>query len=396
MTALFAATEGDAAIAFIEIGALALGLAAVAFVASRLGITAVPFYLIAGLGLGEGGIVTLDVSEDFVSIGADIGVLLLLFTLGLEYSTAELSHGLRTGLKPGGTDAVLNFLPGFIVGVLLGWSSTAAILLGGVTWISSSGVVSKVLSDLNRLGNRETPAVLNLLVIEDLAMAVYLPVVAALVAGESVGATIVTVTIALVTVGVVIWLTGLLGDRMSARLDRSNDEVLLLGVFGATLLVGGLAEQLSISSAVGAFLTGLALSGPVQHRAQTLVAPLRDLFAAIFFLFFSFRIDPADLPAALIPAIALAVVSLGTKLVSGWVAAGQIGAGVKGRFRAGCALMARGEFSIVIASLGATLADGDELGAVAAAYVLITAVVGPLAAKQSDSLVPKRLLARVG
>ena len=249
-----------------------------------------------------------------------------------------------------------------------------------------------MLTDLGRLGNRETPAVLNLLVIEDLAMAVYLPVVAALVAGESLGSTTVTVVVALAVVGAVIWLTGRVGERMSARLDQTNDEVLLLGVFGATLLVGGLAEQLSISSAVGAFLTGLALSGPVQHRAQTLIAPLRDLFAAIFFLFFSFRIDPADLPDALLPATGLAVATILTKLATGWVAAGRVGAGAKGRFRAGTALSARGEFSIVIASLGATLADGDDLGTLAAAYVLLTAVLGPLAAKNSDRLVPRRLL----
>jgi monovalent cation:H+ antiporter-2, CPA2 family len=139
MTPVLAAVGGDAPLAFIEIGLLALGLALVARFASRLGITAVPFYLLAGLGLGEGGIVTIDVSEDFVAIGAEIGVLLLLFTLGLEYSTAELGQGLRTGIVPGVTDAVLNVAPGFALGLVLGWSTTAAILLGGVTWVSFVG-----------------------------------------------------------------------------------------------------------------------------------------------------------------------------------------------------------------------------------------------------------------
>ncbi len=156
---------------------------------------------------------------------------------------------------------------------------------------------------------------------------------------------------------------------------------MLLAVFGLTLLVGGLAQQLEVSAAIGAFLVGLALSGPVQHRAGALIGPLRDLFAAVFFLFFSFQIRPGDLLGALGPAAALAVVAMATKLATGWFAAGRAGVGRAGRLRAGTTLMARGEFSIVIASLGATLADGDDLGAVSAAFVLLTAIAGPVATR---------------
>ncbi|HAS09776.1 MAG TPA: hypothetical protein DCS55_04535 [Acidimicrobiaceae bacterium] len=153
-----------------------------------------------------------------------------------------------------------------------------------------------------------------------------------------------------------------------------------------------LAEQLQVSSAIGAFLVGLALSGPVQHRATVLVEPLRNLFAPIFFLFFSFGIAPRSLVDVLLPALALAVVSAATKMLSGWVAAGRSGIGVRGRVRAGTALIARGEFSIVIASLGVSTVDGADLGAFAAAYVLITAVLGPMAAKYADRIpVPARL-----
>jgi monovalent cation:H+ antiporter-2, CPA2 family len=156
---------------------------------------------------------------------------------------------------------------------------------------------------------------------------------------------------------------------------------LLLAVFGLTLLVGGLAQQLEVSAAIGAFLVGLALSGPVQHRVGALVSPLRDLFAAMFFLFFAFQIRPGDVLDALVPALALAAVAITTKMLTGWFAAGQVGTGRAGRLRAGATLIARGEFSIVIASLGATLDDGDDLGALAAAFVLLTAVAGPVAAR---------------
>jgi CPA2 family monovalent cation:H+ antiporter-2 len=382
---LLAATGAEAAKAFVEIGAVALVLAALARVAGRLGVTTIPFYLLAGLAVGKGGIAPLDVSADFIQLVAEIGVLLLLLTLGLEYTADELRSGLRTGLVPGLTDAIANFTPGFAAGLLLGWDITAAVLLGGVCWVSSSGIVAKVLSDLDRLANRETPSILNLLVIEDLAMAVYLPVAAALVAGQGLGETVTTVAVAVGAVVVILFAALRFGRHLSALLEGGSDEALLLAVFGLTLLVGGLAQEFEVSAAIGAFLVGLALSGPVQHRAGNLVGPLRDLFAAVFFLFFSFQIKPGDLLAALLPAAGLAIAAGGGKLLTGWVAAGRAGVARAGRLRAGSALIARGEFSIVIASLGAGLADGPDLGALAAAFVLVTAITGPLAARALDS-----------
>jgi monovalent cation:H+ antiporter-2, CPA2 family len=136
-----------------------------------------------------------------------------------------------------------------------------------------------------------------------------------------------------------------------------------------------------VSAAIGAFLVGLALSGPVQARAGALIGPLRDLFAAIFFVFFSFQIRPADVFGALLPAAVLAVVACAGKVLTGWIAAGRAGIGRAGRLRAGTALIPRGEFSIVIASLGIGLAHGHELGALAADVVLITAIAGPIAAR---------------
>ena len=182
------------------------------------------------------------------------------------------------------------------------------------------------------------------------------------------------------------------GTKITALLDARSDESLLLGVFGVTLLVAGGAQSLEVSGAIGAFLVGLALSGPVAERAERLMSPLQDLFAATFFVFFSFQIDPADLFAAAGPAFALAVVTCVTKVVTGWYAGNRVGAGPRGRLRVGFTLVARGEFSIVIAALGAGLADGSELGALAAGYVLITAIAGPLFARYADKFpLPPRL-----
>jgi CPA2 family monovalent cation:H+ antiporter-2 len=392
---LFAAGTSEAALAFVEIGALVLGLALLSRVAGRFGITAVPLYLMAGLAMGEGGVVQLDVSRDFFEITAEIGVLLLLFALGLEYSEGELRDGLKTGVPPGLVDMALNALPGLALGLILGWDPLAAVLLGGVTWISSSGVVSKALSDFGRLGFRETPAVLNLLVIEDLAMAVYLPVVAALIVGGTLLATLTSVAIALVAVSIILLAALRYGRRISNLVAGGSDETFLLTVFGITLLVAGLAQQLEVSGAIGAFLVGLALSGRAEERANELISPLRDLFAATFFLFFSFQIDPADLIGVAIPALLLAVVTALTKVATGWYAAGRVGAAPKGRLRAGTVLIARGEFSIVIAALGSSLVNGPELGALAAGYVLLTAIIGPIAARFADQIpLPTRLMRR--
>jgi monovalent cation:H+ antiporter-2, CPA2 family len=390
---VIAATGGDAALAFVEIGAIILALALVGRFADRIGITVVPFYLLAGLSIGEGGIVDISVGEDFISLAAEIGVLLLLLTLGLEYTDSELREGLRTGLPAGTADMALNALPGVAVGLLLGWEPLAAVLLGGVTWVSSSGIVSKVLSDLGRLGFRETPVVLNTLVIEDLAMAIYLPVVAALIVGGTVANTISTVTVAVVGVAVVLILALRYGGRFTKMLAGGSDESLLLAVFGITLLVAGIAERIEVSGAIGAFLVGLAISGEVEVRASAMMRPLRDLFAATFFVFFAIQIDPADLLGAAVPALILVVVTSLTKVASAWYAASRAGVGPRGRLRAGTVLIARGEFSIVIAALGSSLVNGPDLKALAAAYVLLTAVIGPLLTRYADRIpLPKRVL----
>jgi Sodium/hydrogen exchanger family len=122
---------------------------------------------------------------EFVATGAPIGIVLLLLTLGLEFSAAEFASSLRHHLPSAGVDIVLNATPGAVAGWLLGLHGVAILALAGVTYISSSGVVARLLEDLRRLGNRETPAVLSVLVLEDFAMAAYLPLFAVLASGGS-------------------------------------------------------------------------------------------------------------------------------------------------------------------------------------------------------------------
>lgn len=376
----------EAAMLFIELGAIVVGLAILARIALGVGFSPIPLYLLAGLAFGEGGLLPLDLSEDFVAVGSELGVILLLFLLGLEYTADELSTGLRRNLPAGALDAATSFTPGLATGLLLGWEPVAAIVLGGVTYISSSGVIAKVLADLNRLGNRETPTVLSILVIEDLVMAVYLPLVAVLLTGAGLAAGLGSLAVAVGAVAAVLVAALRWGEPISRVIASRSDEVLLLTVLGLVLLVAGVAQQLQVSSAIGAFLVGIAVSGPVAERTHQLVVPLRDLFAAVFFVFFGLQLDPATIPAVAGLAIALGLVTAGTKIATGWWAARRAGIGIRGRARAGAALVARGEFSIVIAGLAVNAGLEPQLGPLAAAYVLFLAILGPIAARTADPL----------
>lgn len=380
----------DIAMFFIEMGAVILILAILGRFAGRIGFSPVPLYLVGGLILSGSGLVPdTGTTRDFVQLCAELGVILLLFMIGLEYSGSELTSALRTGLPSGIVDIVLNFTPGLVFGLLLGWGILPALLLGGVTYISSSGIIAKVLNDLNWLGNRETPAVLSILVMEDLVMAIYLPLMVVLLVGGGFVTGAISLTAALATVAVVFFLALRYGDKMSSFITGS-DEVVLLTVFGLILLVGGIAQSLQVSSAVGAFLVGIAMSGSVAEHARKLLEPLRDLFAATFFVFFGLQIDPASLPPVIGLAILLGLITAITKVITGWIAAQRIGIAIKGRVRAGAGLIARGEFSIVIAGLGAsaalTVPGADELIPLSAAYVLLMAVVGPILTRYADPL----------
>jgi CPA2 family monovalent cation:H+ antiporter-2 len=392
---VFAASSTSVAATLVELGAVILVLAVLARLADRVGLSPIPAYLLAGLGFGEGGLISETTAEDFIEIAAEIGVVLLLFTLGLEYTSTELTNSLRRGSRVGVADVVLNGAPGVIAGFLLGWGPVGATLLGGITFISSSGVVAKLLNDLGRTGNRETPTILTVLVIEDLAMAAYLPVIAVILVGGSVLSGVFSVAAALAVTALVLIVALRFGPQMSRVLAARTDEALLLGVLGATLLVAGAAQAVNVSAGVGAFLVGIALSGTVQERASSLVGPLRDLFAATFFLLFALRIDAGAFGPVLPAAVALALVTGATKVVTGWWAAGRAGVGPRGRLRAGTALIARGEFSIVIAGLAVGTDVDADIVPLSAAYVLLLAVIGPVVTRFSDQVpLPRRFQAR--
>ncbi|WP_430647753.1 cation:proton antiporter [Agromyces sp. GXS1127] len=369
----------------IEVGALLLAMSLLGRLAIRIGLSPIPFYLLLGLAFGNGGLLPFEASEEFFATGAEIGVILLLALLGLEYTAEELVIGLRSSRRAGILDALLNALPGAAFALLLGWGPIAAVALAGVTWVSSSGVIAKLLRDLGRLSNRETPPVLAVLVLEDLAMAFYLPVLSALVVGMSLLQGAIGVAIAVSIVLVILFVALRHGHIISRFFPAEHAEPLLLGVLGLVMLVAGLAQEVSVSAAVGAFLVGIALSGRVAANASAVLTPLRDLFAAIFFVFFGLTTDSSAIVSMLLPAAGLAALTVLTKLVSGAYAARRAGVGTLGQWRAGLVLAPRGEFSIVIAGLAVGSGIEPALAPLATGYVLITILAGTFLARMPDA-----------
>ncbi|MGY1824063.1 cation:proton antiporter [Geodermatophilus sp. SYSU D00079] len=367
----------------VELGLLFVGLSLLGLLARRVGLSPVPFVLVAALALGDGGVVPLATSQPFIEAAAEIGVVLLLLALGLEFSAEELFASLRHHGPSGLVDLLLNAPPGFLAGLLLGLPWQGALALAGVTWVSSSGIIARLLGDLGRLANRETPAVLSVLVLEDLAMALFLPLLVVSLAGGGPASAVAGIGLAVGAVVLVLLAAQRHGQQLGRLLAHPDDEQVLLRLVGITLLVAGLAQSLGASAAVGAFLVGLALPASAAERARAILGPLRDLFAATFFVAFGLSTDPGAVLPVLPAVLALAAVTAGTKVATGWFAARRDGVAGPGRLRAGTALVARGEFSIVIAGL-AVAAGVTDLGPVATGYVLVLAVLGPVLTRLAE------------
>ena len=376
----------DLAQTLLELGGILLGLGILGRLANLIGLSPIPFYLLGGLLFGTGGVIPLTGDEDeFIELGAQMGVILLLFLLGLEYSAGELVRNLKTHYVSGLFDFVLNATPGAIVGIIMGWSPAGVMAMAGVTYATSSGIAAKLLGDLGRLGNRETPIVLSVLVFEDLLMAVYLPILTALLAGVGVMGGLISVAAAVAAVVLVMFIALRFGKVINKAVFTPNDELLLLGTLGLVLVVAGFAEEMHVSTAVGAFLVGIALSGQVAESARAVLTPLRDLFAAVFFVFFGMQTDVRQVPPVIGVALLLGLITMITKMIVGMSAAKKAGIGLPGQIRAGTIMIPRGEFNIVIAGL-ATTAGVAGIGPLAAAYVMLMAIAGPILTRFADPI----------
>jgi CPA2 family monovalent cation:H+ antiporter-2 len=358
-----------------EIGALLLGLGVLAFIAARVRFSVVPVYLLVGLVVGQGGFGLISLSKDFLDLGAQIGAILLLLLLGLEHSAPDLAKAFNERKSAGFFDVVVNFFPGAALALVFGWGPLAAIALGGISYVSSSGIASELIRESGWRRSELSKRIVTILVFEDLALAPYLPLLSSLVLGLSAFAGLISVSIALIITGIILIISYRGTAQWSRILNPDVPSALLLTVFGSALLAAGVADLAGFSGAVAAFLVGLLLTGEVANTVRGRLGSLRDLFAAIFFLFFGLSTSFADLIEVFPAVVAFVILGVAGKFAVGWWIARDMN-DKSMWIRAGAFLTPRGEFSMVIAALAGPVVLSVSLQAITLSYVFLTAIIG--------------------
>lgn len=381
---LAASASQTVSLAIFEIGAVFVLLGLLSFLAFKLRISNIPLFLLAGLSLGKGGIVPLEVSEDFLNIGGEIGAILLLLVLGFEYSAKELALTMRSKWQAGILDLALNALPAALLALVLGFGPLGALAFGGIMFVSSSGIASQLIRETGWAKSVVAKRTTSILVFEDIMLAPYLPLLASLTLGLSVFAGLASVAVALAVTGAVFVLA--YGREIPGLRSLANQGqgVLLLLVFGVTLAAAGGSSLAGFSGAIAAFLVGLLLTGEVAESLRSRFAPLRELFSAIFFLIFGLSISALDVIAVLPIALAFAIVGIAGKFAVGWWVGRDMADSMSWK-RIGAFLTARGEFSMIIAGAVAINASIDGIREITLAIVVITATFSTVAIRAMRS-----------
>lgn len=379
----------------LEIGLALVLIAFAVALAHRLGLSNVPFLIIIGMAVGPHAPQIGVFDFRFIETGSlieymgRIGVLFLLFYLGLESNVSRLIEAGRSILTGGSIYVGINFTVGFTFGFLAGFPLREALIIAGLTTVSSSAIVAKILFDYRRMANPETQIVLGITMFEDVFLAVYLSLISGIVlsGATSVGGVLSSGGIALgFIVGLMVvgrWATPLLN-----RLLRiSSNEVFVVVVFACLFLLAGLGETIHVAESIGALLLGLIL-GETEHseRMERLVVPFRDFFGAIFFFGFGLSIDPFTLGGAAWLATGAALLSLVGVVVAGLIVGRRAKLPTIGSLNTSFTLLARGEFSIIIVNLALAGGLTAVLQPFAALYVLILASASPLLAKESERI----------
>ncbi|MFD8601779.1 transporter [Streptomyces sp. TSRI0445] len=370
-------------------GGAFLAAAVLARLGGRIGLPTIPLFILAGILLGPHtpGYTLLSNPHDLEMLSA-LGLVLLLFYLGLEFHMDDLKTGGRKMAIAGGTYLVLNVGAGLIFGFALGWGTSEALVLAGVLGISSSAIVTKILVDLGRIGNPETRPILGIIVVEDIFLALYLAALQPILSGAD------SLSAALVDGGkafaflLLLALAARFGTKLIGKLmNTKDDELLVISFLGVAVFVAGVSEMFGVADAIGAFMVGLMLGSTSSgDRILKLVHPLRDAFGAIFFFAFGLSIDPGDLPSVLWPVVAAVVLTLAMNIAAGLAAAKVYSFGAQATSNIATTLVARGEFALILATMAAAAGLDERLSPFIAGYVLLLAVLAPLAAGRSHWL----------
>jgi K+:H+ antiporter subunit KhtU len=380
----------------IALGGAFLAAGLMARLGRRFGLPTIPLFMAAGIIFGPQtpGIVLIEQPGE-LSVLASLGLILLLFHLGIEFSLDDLVGGGRSLLVAGATYIALNIGGGVGLGFALGWGGREALVIAGIVGISSSAIATKLLVELHRLGNPETRLILGIIVVEDVFLALYLAILQPILSGSSGAAAVKDAAVAFAFLIGLVLVARFGGGVMDRIIGTDDDEILTILFIGLAVLVAGLAEELGVSDAIGAFLAGLIVAETtVKHRVEHLVLPLRDAFAAIFFFTFGLTIDPGEFGDVAGPVLLAVGLSFVLNLVAGTLVGWIGGHDRVAAANVGLTVLARGEFSLILASLALAAGLDERLGPFTGLYVLILALVGPILASRSGlvaKLLPRAL-----
>lgn len=365
----------------------------VAYALGRLGRTiglpAIPIYMVVGL-LASPNFhwFPLAFESSYIELTAVFGLILLLFNLGLEFDQEEFFGNAGRLILSGGSYIGVNMAAGLGFGFLLGWGSQEALVVAGITATSSSAIVTKLLIELKRLANPETPMILGVTVVEDIFIAIYLAIVSVVLSGETEPWPVILKLLIAFAFLVVMFSIARWGGRVVSRLFRTrDDELFTILFFGLALLFGGIGEVLGVTDAIGAFLIGLVI-GATRFRARVehIAIPLRDVFGAFFFVNFGLGLDPSAFPSVVVPVIAASAMTIVLNLGAGQFVAWLNKLGPRAGLNAAFILHNRGEFALILATLSLAAGLDERIQPFAGLYVLIMAIVGPILASRSESI----------
>lgn len=386
----------------LEIGLAVLLIALAGLLSTKLRFSVIPFYILMGMAVGPHApkIWHFDFrfieSAPLIDFMGRIGVLFLLFYLGLEFSVGRLIKSGRSIVVGGTIYILINFTLGLLLGFAAGFPLKETLIIAGVTTISSSAIVAKVLIDLKRSANPETEMILGIIMFEDVFLAVYISILSGLVlsGGSSFGDVAISALIALGFMLLLLFVGRKAVPLLNKALAIRSNELFSLVIFGGLFLIAGFSETIHVAEAIGALLAGLVLA-ETEHmkRIEHLVLPFRDFFGAIFFFSFGLTINPLELLDAVWLSLAAVAITLFGNFLAGMLAGRSAGLSPKASSNIGLTIVSRGEFSIIMANIGKAGGLMAILQPFAALYVLILAILGPILAKESKHVY--RLLDKV-
>ncbi len=327
---------------------------------------------------------------DSSSVGtwADIGVMFLLFSLGLDFSFKKI---MKMGASPVISTCTIIFCMmtlGIIVGHSFGWKRMDCIFLGGMLAMSSTTIIYKAFNDMGLRQQKFTGSVMSVLILEDILAIVMMVMLSAIAVGSGADGEQMVGSIAKIVLFLILWfVVGIALVPLFLRSVRRlvNDETLLIVSLGLCCLMAVLSTKVGFSSAFGAFVMGSIISETIEaDKIERLVSPVKDLFGAIFFVSVGMLVDPAILVEYALPIVVLVITILVGQAVFGTLGFMLGGQSLKSAMRCGFSMAQIGEFSFIIASLGLSLGvTGHFLYPVVVAVSVITTFLTPYMIKLS-------------